>query len=632
MIDTLRGAAVVQIDGDARRQPAAVGQYLRVGGMLRTGSDAEAHLRLRNGGHLTVKPASLVTFSTAPAANRELALELTRGSVVGNTASKEAGELVIAMGRRSVRLAQQARATIAVPVEGAPTLSVELGAATVTAPDGKQRQVIAGAPITLVSRPRPPDAAVPDAAVVRAPELLFYVTARGRGAVLVKLPDQTRFTRLARGRPIAVALGSELRVDRRSAALVGAEPSGGTLVRGPARLAVRAAAAGAAGAPPALEITGNGSLQVSREGEPDRRAAPFTVQGVTVTPRVRHKRVDVRVRAERTQAVVSVTSGAARLASTDRVVDAEAGQRATLSRGRISGPQTPAVAPVEINRPGRTRVFTGRRLNPVTLRWKLPAGATEAIVEASRHASLDQPLFADRITRTRLTLPQVPRGRLFWRVRPIDARGQLVGKPLRGQLAMIKDTSHRLLKRRRAMNNTIHLRSETTTVFYQNVVPRFTLTWPRMDGATSYHVKVLREQNLARPLVNERVPRATLRLKPGALGEGSYLWYVVGRDARGEIVKASGSRRLTIAYDNATPDLQIKHPRDGSVVSGVDLEVSGVTIRGSSVTINGQAVTLDNTFRFTHPLKLHPGANVIVLRVIDRYRRRTIYLRHVTVK
>ncbi len=628
VVASFSGPVTVRLTPREADQSAAAGQHLRVGARLQTGAAAEAQLELRNGGRLTVKPGSVVSFrSTAPA--QQLSLELLRGTVVGKASTVKANELVIGVGKRRVHLASRSRATVAAPGAGEPRIAVELGQAVVTGPSGERRTIFAGKPMTLYTKPRKPDAGVaePDAAV--APELVYYLKSTGRGRVMVKGPEARRFGKAPPRRTIEIKPGSTVRLLRRARATIGHQHGGGAQVSGPARLVVVAPEGATAETPPLLRLEGRGALKLRRQGKQGRGGATIEVEGVRLTARIRHRRVDVQVRRERGQAVIAVSAGAATLAGRRRTVQVEARQRATVSRGRITGPLTPPAAPLQLRSPSRQRVFTPEARLPVTLRWRLPEGARDALVRVSRSGDLARPLFNDRIRRRHVTIARVARGSLFWRVQPTDGEGSPVGKAMRGRLQLFRDTSHRLLKHRRRIHNTIHLRSRSTVVYFQNLVPRFTFRWDPIPGAASYQLKIMRETNLAKPLVSRRLFRTSVDVTRGRLGEGSYIWYVAGRGADGKLIRATSGRRLTISYDNATPDLQIKSPRHNTAVSADSVEVIGVTTSGSQISINGTTVALDRTSRFRHPVALRPGQNLIVIRVTDRRRRQSLYLRRV---
>jgi hypothetical protein len=430
-----------------------------------------------------------------------------------------------------------------------------------------------------------------------------------------------------RGEPVAIKPGTELKLVGKSTVVVAAEKGGaGTTVTGPAQLVVHEGHKDESGkTAPRIETT-SGEMQIALAGKPGGAGAPFTVEGVKIATRVTHRRLDVKVRKEKGRALLTVGAGEATLVGKDRTLRLEAGQEAVLAKGKIAGPSMPPPAPLEIKSGGTMRVFSASPTIPVTFRWT-PEGGTASLVEVSRSPGFDHPLFSDVIQRRALTIPAVGKGTLYWQVKPVNATGAPTGKAASGKLMVVKDTSHRVIKVQ-APRNTIHESFGNTTVYYQNFVPRFTFRWEPMPEAASYQVKILREQNLAKPIIVDETRATSLTLGPGKLGEGTYIWYVAGR-AGGTLIKTTKGNRLAIKYDNATPDLQIVYPPNGAAVAG-DIEVKGVAIPGSRVLVNGQPATLDDTFRFTHTVRLKPGVNHLVFLVVDTRRGSSYYLRRVT--
>lgn len=630
-LESVSGEVQVTEAPGAQPQQGKKGLVIRVGGRLTTAAKSEAVLVLRNGGRLTIKPDSVVLFeSSLPA--KQLALALERGAVEGKSGNVEASELVIGVGERKVRLTSAAAATVSAKGEAEPKVFVSFGAATVEDPDGKKQKLLEGKELVLTSpraKPRP-DAgpasrpSKPDARTVVAPELVYYLRAGGKGKVLIRRPGETRFTAVKRGEPIAITPGTELKLTGKASVTVGADASGGgTAITGPAQLVVQEGPKGDDGrSSPRLESTGDMTIQIA--GPRGKAGPPLTIEGVKITTRVTHRRIDLKLKREKGRTLLVLAAGEASLVGKDRNLRLEAGQDAVLSKGKITGPNMPPAAPLQIQSGGTMRVFAAGAATPVTFRWN-PEGGGGALVEVSRSQSFANPLFSDIIQRRSLTT-LVGKGAIFWQVRPVDGSGAPAAKGTQGKLVLLKDTSHRVLKGQ-APKNTIQESFGNTTVYYQNTLPRFTFRWESMGPGTSYQLKIFREQNLSKPIHTEETKGLSVALPPGKLAEGTFIWYVVGKG--GSSTRTPQGRRLSIKYDNATPDLQIIYPPNGAVVSG-DLEAKGVTIPGSKVLINGQPAALDESFRFAQPVKLKPGPNQIIFLVIDPRRGASYYLRQVT--
>src|SRR5690606_15699219 len=146
----------------------------------------------------------------------------------------------------------------------------------------------------------------------------------------------------------------------------------------------------------------------------------------------------------------------------------------------------------------------------------------------------------------------------------------------------------------RARNNEVPEGAQRTTIFFQSRQPGLTFVYAPQADAASYLVKVYREGELAKPLVERKVTTSKLSLEPGVLEEGSYLWSATPLDAAGKPMRGARMSRLELAYDNALPELVVESPRPGTRVrEGQDVRVAGVAPVGSRVRVNGKAVAQD---------------------------------------
>jgi hypothetical protein len=632
-------AQVVSLNGDVQLvegggalAPAAKGRYLRVGSRLTTGDASEATLTLRNGGSLKVQQNSVVEFRSA-LPEKEVNVRVEHGTVVGTGSQVEANELVIGVGQRRVRLASSAEATVSATDT---RVQVAFGEATVEGPSGDKQTVIAGKAMELTGRakrPKPdagPPPTKPDAGptTMQAPEVVFFLQTTGKGRVMIRRPTDRRFVAVRGGETVKIVPGTRLKLLAKARVLVGSEKGSGTSVSGPAQLIVHEGPDKTADGKPTvrLENTG-GEIALSEHGKAGKAGSTFEIEGVKIKTRITYRRLDVRVRKQQGRSLLSVGAGEAKLTPRGGAeVRVEAGQDAILSKGKVAGPQSPPPGVIEVRSAGTMRVFVSGASVPVTFKWPAAEGARGTLVEVSRSPGMATPMFSDVIQRRQLTLP-VGKGSLYWQVRPVSD-----GKPgakTQGHLLLLNDTSHRSLKGQ-APKNTIHESFGNTTVYYQNLMPRFTFRWDSMGEGAAYQVKVFREQNVTQPVVTVETKATTVSLAAGKLGEGVYLWYVAGRDKGGTLIRASKSRRLQIRYDNATPDLQIVYPPNGAAVSTDSIEAKGVCIPGSKVSINGVKVELDETARFSRPVKLKAGVNHIIFLVVDPRRGSSYYIRQVT--
>src|SRR5690606_34671458 len=84
-----------------------------------------------------------------------------------------------------------------------------------------------------------------------------------------------------------------------------------------------------------------------------------------------------------------------------------------------------------------------------------------------------------------------------------------------------------------------------------------------------------------------------------------------------------------ISQVTAAPELVVKSPLDGEVVTNGQIIVSGRTEPGSSLTINNQAVPLDDRGNFEQTIYLGLGENQIVVRSENRFEKTTQVIKRV---
>ncbi|MBK8480284.1 MAG: FecR domain-containing protein [Proteobacteria bacterium] len=639
---------------------ATVGALIRSGGRIETAEASRATLALRSGGRLRVAPLSVVEFSPRSSTGDQVTLELAQGQLEGTAAAVEAATLVIRVGGRQITLGQAAQATLSAASTSTPArLEVVFGEARVEGADGERTQVVAGGTLELTLATARPAAPTPTPTAASATATAdgatpadgglgddargpiaeppaedagrtdgFFVRRVGRGAVELRLGEQGAFAALRGTQPRPVAFGSALRLGTQARALVGRRDGPQTQLTGPGLFVLRRDRRGAG---PGLRLEARtGRWTLSGSAQAPKNPLPTVVEGVTVTPRAGFRDSSIAVHQREHDAELEVLRGEAGLiAQQGEPRTLEAGESVLLSAGKIGPSRRATASALRITEPGPTRVFVAGRTLPVTFDWR-SAPAERTVVEVSRSSAFQRPLFADALRRRELTL-QLDRGAretvYFWRLRPVNSTGRL-GAATAGRLTLVPDTSHRALENLRPPRNLIREDYGNTTVYYQNSLPRFVFTWDAIAGATSYAVKVVSESDVGTVLVNETTSSTSLTLPAGHLGEGTYIWYVVGR-AGETLVRTSEQRRLRVAYDNATPDLQIVYPRNGTVVTTAELEVRGAIRPGTAIQINGQALQLDHSARFLHRLALVPGRNDIVFRVSDKRRGSSLYVRTV---
>ena len=118
---------------------------------------------------------------------------------------------------------------------------------------------------------------------------------------------------------------------------------------------------------------------------------------------------------------------------------------------------------------------------------------------------------------------------------------------------------------------------------------------------------------MKKPLLQRVTNKNQFTLEPGAIGEGSYLWYVAALGPGGDELAGGRMNKLDVVYDNARRELALSRPRPGERLGRGELPVEGVAPVGSRLFLNGKAVALDTKGRFAERL---PPTPVLVFRLV----------------
>ena len=149
------------------------------------------------------------------------------------------------------------------------------------------------------------------------------------------------------------------------------------------------------------------------------------------------------------------------------------------------------------------------------------------------------------------------------------------------------------------------------TVTYKNVPEVVDFSWGAVAGADRYHVVIARDAEFTNRVVDDDVIGTSF--SHGALGPGTYYWHVRSRSAWSQS-QSSAMRQLRVIQDTVPPSLELDAPAD-SVVAG-EWRLHGTTDSGAQLFVDDRPVQHDNG-RIDHPIKLKPGANIIVVKAMD---------------
>lgn len=402
------------------------------------------------------------------------------------------------------------------------------------------------------------------------------VVLRPARGVQVRQKGSTRWKATGRG-DVVLAAGDAVRTSREEATLAMGH-MGITLEAG-GELAV--AEPTAPEAPTSLKLT-RGALTVISTGAGE---GGLSIDGVTLQPL---EAGSAQVRRSDKGLIVDVATGTFSLARGTERRELTGGTITTVDvQGAVaSSPrELPALALPSV---ANQRVLH-RDLDLFAARWDHEGPVR---VEVASDASFRKPVLSGRVDAGFVALKPPARGALHWRVK--DLQGKQVAQ---GSASF---SPERQARSGSARNNEVPEGAQRTTVFFQSLPPQLTFVYASQEGAANYLVKIYREGELARPVVERTVQTARLTLEPGVLDEGSYLWAATPMDTANKALRGARMSKLELAYDNAVPELVVESPQLGAKMrDGQEIRVAGVAPVGSRVKVNGKLVAQDAKGRFS---------------------------------
>jgi hypothetical protein len=198
-----------------------------------------------------------------------------------------------------------------------------------------------------------------------------------------------------------------------------------------------------------------------------------------------------------------------------------------------------------------------------------------------------------------------------------------------GTLSPMATESGRLLVRRESgaamlplfpPKNVIDTDGRKYTILYQSHLPDVTVRWP---DAPSDGRKYTLEVTGPSGKQSYDSTEPSWAFPSGALGEGSYtVVFSAGAGSR------SLDTPLRIEFNNASPNAQIREPREHAAVAGMSLRVVGTAFEGSRVTVGADELPLDAHQRFNGDIALSEGQRTIAIRISHHKQGTHYYLRH----
>lgn len=148
-------------------------------------------------------------------------------------------------------------------------------------------------------------------------------------------------------------------------------------------------------------------------------------------------------------------------------------------------------------------------------------------------------------------------------------------------------------------------------VTYRNVPAQIQFTWNAIAGADRYHILIARDREFSDRVVDDDVIGTTFT--HGALGAGSYYWYVRSRVGWSQSDR-SPVRRFYVTQDLVPPMLELDPPPD--TIQAGPWRLRGRTDADANVFVDEIPVEHQGG-RIDHPVELKPGANVITVTAVD---------------
>jgi hypothetical protein len=593
--------------------PVPVGATFAFGDGLRTEAGSGAQLRMRGGGRLDMREATVLRFLTdASSAGRRVSLETGAAEI---EMGSEGLEFETRFGTAKIEPGAHVRLTD----DGKVThFDVIVGSAIVESADASAEPLRAGQSLDLGVREPPVDAGAPpvvdagpaaDAQADDPTAILADVdgpgirTATTRTSALVNVDPGT--THLEPGSRLVVPAGARVVVRR------GAERA---TVSGAADLIV----GGAAGA---LLEGHNGRVSVDATQTLVRVNVPggsITVRGTAAAP----ASADVVLDAHETD--VFARGGTTELHGRNKSITVLGGHDAAwLQEGGAIEKSIATSEPPEFTLPAgeSATVHTMHVPAPVLVRVD-PACGAGAYVEVARGGRFLPVGLAGTgasDSEQHAAVLSLGEGGHVYRVRCPD---QVAAGPS-GMFRVVRDSGAAHLPRA-AGHNTLHADGRRYSVLYQNLLPDLTFDWPDAPPAEPLTLKVRMSKDSV-----DAVPLASTNsysFPSGKLGDGTYaFWFELQRDAHLRSLETT----VRVGFDNASPAAEIHEPEDGFEPKDGMVVVSGVAIEGARVSVGDTPIALDAQYRFKGEVPVAPGDHSIAIRIAHPARGVQYYLRRI---
>ncbi|MFH1807128.1 MAG: FecR domain-containing protein [Pseudomonadota bacterium] len=316
---------------------------------------------------------------------------------------------------------------------------------------------------------------------------------------------------------------------------------------------------------------------------------------------------DVEVSGDARGGRIRVVEGRASVRAADgSTAEVLANQEALIDRNGAASVRAVGRSALQINT-GVRRVYAAGSLPALTFVWSELEGQGPYTIEIAKDPEFKNLITVATVPDTTYTTDRLGFGGYHWRVR----NAQQSAPAQRLILARDQDASGG-----DARKNIVRASGERTVVVYQQwQTPQLTFRWTERPGTPQYRVAIYADGSFDKPLVEQVTTEAKLRLAPGTLKDGKYVWAYSALDAAGKNLSTSDMYDLEVKFDSNDMLLRILTPRPNARISGGSIETRGMVAPGSNVSANGKNLSPDKAGRFSDKVPVPRDSPFLIFKV-----------------
>ncbi|MEL6544761.1 MAG: hypothetical protein AAFQ82_09050, partial [Myxococcota bacterium] len=535
------GSAEVRAQ-NAAATPALQGQALFPGDVVQTGDDGAMTIEFQSGNVIELLPNTTIEIGKEGAAGTTVGAIVIDGEAKAR--SSGGGEVLrigLAFENRILEIGTG-------PVEillGEESVEVLVGTIEVIGEDGQREAVEAGEVFQVGGVVIEADEEEEEDAVLEAEP------------VVITLLSNPRFTQLKRAgestwsRPKksdTLQQGDTIRTRRRGA-IMAFDDASRVVLDSDSEITVGESKRDGERSGSSYTLASGGARVRLRSDEQAPTAEHAVSMGATqvlVKPGARDADVALKATADG-RGRVEVQLGQAELADGTKIGP---GQAVSIENGAATAePGEIAVSNVQLRTGLASVVYYASTKPPVVFSWKQSDGDPQYDLQLSRSKDFSgEPVFEERLSRTRFVYEKLDEGQYFWRVKAVG------GEWKRGSFRVKKGSPSRCGKNC-GRENRVRDTGVKTVVYFQQALPSITLMWDAMEGAANYRLKVFRDGEFERPTVDQTLKGTQRKFKAGQLVEGKYFWLVNALDEANKELRTGGTNGLEIKFDNSAVDI-----------------------------------------------------------------------------